>query len=224
MRFVDRRQAGRELAERLRGEVGGGDAVVVGLARGGVPVADVVADALGAPLLALTPRKIGHPSQPEYALAAVCGDGPVVMGAGPAGAFDEAGWERAVDAARRESRRRSERYGAIAPEVAVADRTVVVVDDGVATGLTLRAAIGAMRREGARRVVVGVPVAPAATLAQLRAEADAVIAVWVPEPFPGSVGYAYARFEQVSDGEVLQLLEAAQRRWRAVARSSMSSS
>jgi len=223
MRFVDRRQAGKELAERLQGEVGG-DVVVVALARGGVPVADVVAEALGAPLLALTPRKIGHPSQPEYALAAVCGDGPVVMGAGPAGAFDDAGWERAVASARQESRRRSERYGAVAPEIAVAERTVVLVDDGVATGLTLRAAIAAMRRAGASRVVVGVPVAPAATVARLRAEVDAVVAVWVPEPFPGAVGHAYARFEQVSDGEVLQTLGAAQRRWRALASSAMSSS
>ena len=222
MRFTDRTQAGVELARLFPRDLA--DAVVVGLARGGVPVASGVAEALGAPLLALTPRKIGHPLQPEYALAAVCGDGPVVVGEGPTGAFDEHAWADAVRLAREESRRRASRYGRRAPEVSVAGRGVALVDDGVATGLTLRAALAALRDAGAARVVVGVPVAPASTLALLRDEADEALAVWVPEPFPGSVGSAYDRFDQVSDDEVERTLEAAQRRWRARVSSATSSS
>lgn len=221
MRFADRRQAGLELAERVR-DVVAGDVVVLGLARGGVSVAAVVAERLDAPLGALAPRKIGHPLQPEYALAALCGDGPVVVGEGPAGAFDEPGWERAVAAAREASQRRRERYAAMGAELDVNGRTAVVVDDGVATGLTLRAAIAAVRRAGAARVVVAVPVGPAATLARLREEADEVVAVWVPEPFPGAVGHAYQRFDQVPDEVVERLLDEAQRRARA--RSATSSS
>lgn len=217
MRFVDRRQAGRELARRLAAWADEG-VVVVGLARGGVPVAAEVAQALRAPLLALTPRKIGHPLQPEYALAAVCGDGPVVLGEGPSGAMDASAWEAAVAEARRTSLQRAARYQALSAAVALDERTVVVIDDGVATGLTLLAAIEALRRAGARRVVVGVPVAPASTLRHLAAAADAAEAVWVPEPFPGAVGMAYERFEQVSDAEVERVLRDARRRWEARSR------
>jgi len=224
-RFRDRREAGSALAAALQGRVGA-EALIVGLARGGVPVAAVVADAVGADLVVLCPRKVVHPNQPEFARAAVCGDGPLV--AGPAVAGDGEGdgaaerdgavpgwFGDAVARARDESLRRGERFGSAWLSAGLAGRTVVVIDDGVATGLTLRAALAAVRAAGAAWVVAAVPVAPREALPQLARDADEVVVVWVPEPFPAAVGYAYERFDQVDEAEVMGLLRAAQRRSRA---------
>lgn len=223
MRFADRSEAGSALAERLT-ERRDDAPVVVALARGGVPVGAVVAEALGAPLVALSPRKVGHPWQPEYAIAAVCEDGPVVTGAEDLAGFDPAWLAAAERDARREARRRREAYGGPSLADTVAGRHVILVDDGLATGLTMRAALGAVRAAGAAGVVVAVPVAPKDTLERLAEEADAALAVWVPVPFPGAIGYAYERFDQVSDGEVRRLLADAQRRSRAAANTATSSS
>jgi len=223
MRFADRSVAGAALAERLahlRAEA----PVVVALTRGGVPVGAVVAEALDAPLVALSPRKIGHPLQPEYAIAAVCEDGPLVAGDGGVEGFDPAWLAGAERAARREARRRREAYGGPALSSAVAGRPVVVVDDGLATGVTMRAAVAAVRSAGASRVVVAVPVAPRDTVERFATDVDEVVAVSVPEPFPGAIAYAYERFDQVEDGVVRRLLAAAQRRLRASAKSATSSS
>ena len=223
MRFADRFEAGAALAERLalrRGD----DSVVVALTRGGVPVGAVVAEALDAPLVALSPRKIGHPWQSEYAIAAVCEEGPLVTGAEDLASFDPAWLAAAERDARREARRRREAYGGPSLADTVAGGHVILVDDGLATGLTMRAALGAVRAAGAAGVVVAVPVAPQDTLQRLEEEADEALAVWVPVPFPGAIGSAYGRFEQVSDGEVRRLLADAQRRSRAAASTATSSS
>ncbi len=222
MRFADRSVAGAALAERLT-HLRTATPVVVALTRGGVPVGAVVAEALDAPLVALSPRKIGHPLQPEYAIAAVCEDGPVVAGDEGVGGFDPAWLAGAEREARREARRRREAYGGPELGSSVVGRLVVLVDDGLATGLTMRAAIGAVRAAGAASVVVAVPVAPRDTVERLATEIDEVVAVSVPEPFPGAIGYAYVRFGQVDDGVVRRLLGAAQRRVRASASSATSS-
>jgi len=223
MRFDDRSVAGAALAERLS-HLRSAAPVVVALTRGGVPVGAMVAETLDAPLVALSPRKIGHPSQPEYAIASVCEDGPVVAGDEGVDGFDATWLAGAERDARREARRRREAYGGPELGSAVSGRLAVLVDDGLATGLTMRAAVGAVVAAGAARVVVAVPVAPRDTVERLATEVDEVVAVSVPEPFPGAIGHAYVRFDQVEDGEVRQLLSEAQRRERASASRATSSS
>lgn len=203
--FRDRRDAGRRLGLELaaRGEPG---AVVVGLARGGLPVAAEVAAAMGAPLDLLVVRKVGHPLQPELAVGAVTAGGQAWVD--PYAPVDdprivEAGVRRAaVEAAAMETRMR----GSV-PPVPVAGRTCVLVDDGLATGATMRAAVRWARAEGARRVVVAVPVAARPTAEELAAEADAVAC---PHPLDDfrAVGLWYRDFGQVPEDEAVALVRA----------------
>ncbi|WP_063053949.1 phosphoribosyltransferase [Nocardia arthritidis] len=209
MLFDDRRDAGRRLAERLdylRDE----DVVVVGLPRGGVPVAYEVARALEAPLDVIVVRKLGVPYQPELAFGAIGEDdvqviNEVVVAYTQLSSEDMAGVERRE---RDELTRRAERLRRTHPRVPLAGRTVVVVDDGIATGATARAACQVAWTHGAQRVVLAVPVAPRDTLAMLKNEADEVVCLEVPTWF-GAVGSWYHRFGQVSDAEVTELLRRA---------------
>jgi len=187
--------------------------VVVGLPRGGVPVADVVARALGAELDVIVVRKVGVPAQPELAMGAVGEDGVVVRnddvvalaGVGP----DElATAERRAGA---ELERRVAAFRGGRPPIALAGRTVIVVDDGIATGATARAALAVVRALGARRVVLAVPVAAPETLAALRDLADEVVAVATPSTL-WAVGSWYRDFAAVEDAEVGRILEAARNR------------
>ncbi len=205
MRFKDRIDAGRRLALAL-GHLRGQDPVVLALARGGVPLGAQVAAALGAPLGVITPRKVGHPASREFAVAAVTEDGPMIVNEDPAAAVEPAYLEMAAQLARTEARRRREAYGADAVTALAPGRTVVLVDDGLATGLTMRAAVMAVKAAGARRVVVAVPVAPSDTVARLREEVDEVVALLVPQPFEGAIGSYYDDFGQVGDEEVLRHL------------------
>ncbi len=201
--FRDRAGAGAALARLLR-ERDLHDVVVLGLPRGGVPVAAVVADALGAPLDVVVVRKLGVPAQPELAMGAV-GEGGVVV-------LDERVLRRAgVDAAQLEqvlARERAEvdrRLGRLRPDrprVPLDDRTAVVVDDGLATGSTARAACAVLRAAGTARVVLAVPVAPAGLAFE---DADELVVVRSPEPF-GSVGRWYEDFTPTSEQEVVDLL------------------
>ena len=213
MTFVDRRDAGRQLARTLlqyRSE----DPVVLALPRGGVPVGYEVASALGAPLDILVVRKLGAPGQAEL------GIGAIVDGERPEGVLNEE-VVRLLDVpdeylrqeiARqlREIRRRQAAYRGGHEAVSVADRTAILVDDGLATGGSMRAAIRGVRRAGPRRVVLAVPVAPADTVASLRSEVDDVACLSTPELF-GAVGNFYEDFSQTSDAEVVELLAAARR-------------
>ncbi|MDR9390570.1 MAG: phosphoribosyltransferase family protein [Trueperaceae bacterium] len=216
MIFEDRRHAGRLLAdavlERLGPPGAGERRVVLGLPRGGVPVAAVVAEALDAPLDVLVVRKLGAPGHEEYAIGAIASGGAKTV--------DEAAVVRlGIDAAtladleareRAELGARERRFGADGERPDVRGATVVVVDDGVATGATMRAALAALRRRGPARVVVAIPLAPADTLARLRREADAVVCLEAPDPFH-AVGQGYAAFPQVSDDAVARLLADARR-------------
>ena len=211
MRFKDRDDAGARLAAAL-GDRRDERPVVVALTRGGVPVGARVAEALDAPLVALSPRKVGHPWQPEYAIGAVCEDGPLVEAEEDLRNFEQGWLADAVASAREEARRRRETYGGPTLDATVPGRTVILVDDGLATGTTMRAALEAVKAVGATHTVVAVPVAPASTVERLQAEADEVVVAHLPERFMGAIGFYYDRFEQVRDESVVRSLQAAQRR------------
>lgn len=210
-RFADRAAAGRLLAARLR-DRHDPDPVVLALPRGGVPVAAEVARALGAPLDLVMVRKIGLPSQPELAL------GAVVDGAAPhivindqvarMAGFDRAAIARLAQPELAEILRRREVYLAGRAPVALKGRSVIVVDDGIATGATMRASLQAVRASGPGRLILAVPVAPADTVTALAAEVDATVVLAMPDPFI-AVGAHYTAFPQTTDAEVVALLSAA---------------
>jgi putative phosphoribosyl transferase len=208
MKFKDRADAGRRLAAALGAYVDQ-EPVVLALPRGGVPVAAIVADRLKAPLDLVLVRKIGTPGQPEVALGAVVdGAHPTIVrnedilvatGTGVA-EFDAIGRRELAEI----ERRRVRYLGRRAP-LEVAGRVVIVVDDGIATGATVRAALRATRARGPAKLVLAIPVAAPDALAALRPEADAIVCLATPEDFLG-VGQFYEDFRQVSDEEVIDLL------------------
>lgn len=203
--FRDRVEAGRLLAAELQ-EGAAPEAVVFGLARGGVVVAAEVASALGAPFDALAVRKIGHLFQPEYAIGAVTPDDGVYLRAHD-GLTDEQVAE-AVAGAQAKAAALDARLHERVPRLDPSGRTAIVVDDGLATGATMIAALRQARNKGAAAVIAAVPVAPAETAALVRKEADQLVCLHELDFF-GAVGVWYERFEQVSDERVLQLLERA---------------
>lgn len=206
MEFVDRRDAGRRLAAELSA-LGPKRPIVVALPRGGVPVAYEVALALGAPLEILAVRKLGAPGNPEFAVGAIAEDGTAVVNAAVARRVGMS--RRALDATiEREAgelARRIEHYRAGRPPLAVEGRTVIVVDDGIATGLTDLVAVRALRARGAARVVVAVPVGPPDSVAMIGREADDVVCLETPNDLVG-VGRWYHDFSPVADEEVVELL------------------
>lgn len=208
-RFAHRTEAGQLLAERLRLLLLPPPLVVMALPRGGVPVAAVIAQALAAPLDLLMVRKIGMPWQPELAVAAVVDgeppelviDEPLRQGAGVQMDYIEFQQTKALH----ELARRRAAYLHGRTPAPVAGRTVIVVDDGIATGTTMRAALQALRRRAPQRLVLAVPVAPADTLAALLPEVDQIVCLASPTPFE-AVGLHYRDFHQVSDDEVVAAL------------------
>lgn len=210
--FIDRADAGRQLAARLALEPLPPPIVVLALPRGGVPIGTEVARRLGAPLDLLLVRKIGAPGQRELAVAAVVeGEGPEVVideetlaasGASPVYVQQQAKLEW------REIERRRGRYLQGRARPALAGATVVVVDDGIATGTTVRAALQALRRRAPGRLVLAVPVAPLDTVERLRTEVDQLVCLVMPAPFQ-AVGLHYRDFHQVEDDEVIAALDAA---------------
>jgi putative phosphoribosyl transferase len=204
--FHDRREAGRALADAVRGR-GLEDPIVFGLPRGGVPVAFEVADALDAPLDVLVARKIGAPGNPELAIGAVAEGGVQVLDHALIGRLlvSHEELEHAIARAAKELDERAGRYRGGAPPVSLEGRTAVVVDDGLATGSTARAAVRAIRARGARRVVLAVPVGAKETVEALRREADDVVCVMAPEHL-WAIGFWYRDFGQTSDREVIELL------------------
>ncbi len=207
MRFTDRDEAGRQLAEaleRFRGQPG----VVYALPRGGVPLGLEVARYLDMPLDVLIPRKIGHPMQPEYAICAVPEHGERVCNPREEAAVDPVWLKDAESRERVEASRRRALYGrADAPTVA--GKLAIIVDDGIATGLTMRAAIRDADGRDPARVVVAIPVVPSSTAAMLDTEADELVALEITDQYLGAVGAYYDRFPQVTDQEVISMLQQA---------------
>jgi putative phosphoribosyl transferase len=212
--FENRQDAGRLLGGHLC-SLDLADAVVLGLPRGGVPVAAEVACVLGAPLDVLLVRKLGAPHEPELAIGAVV-DGEMTdvvlnediiaeLGLAEADLIDETNRQRAV----LQERRNVYRVGRT--PLSIKDKTVIVVDDGAATGATLRVALKGVRRRQPRRLIAAVPVASISAFDLLKREADDVVCLSVPQRF-GAVGFHYCDFSQVTDEEVVQMLSAADAR------------
>lgn len=207
MRFRDRTDAGRALADAVRGRAAGDGVVVLGLPRGGVPVAAEVARALGAPLDVFVVRKLGTPGHRELAMGAIASGGIRVMNDDlvrrlgvPPDAVQAVVDEETAELHRREAAYRSGR-----PPLELPARTAVLVDDGLATGATMLAAVEAVRAAEAGRVVVAVPVGSPEACDRLRAQADDLICLHEPVDF-GAVGTYYSDFAQTSDDEVRRLL------------------
>jgi len=209
MPFIDRVDAGRRLAGKVR-HLRGEDVVVLGLPRGGVQVAFEVARELGAPLDVLVVRKLGVSFQPEVAMGAV-GEGDVLVMIEPVvrrAHVSKAELAEIERRARSELDRRVQQFRRDRPRLALTGRTVVLVDDGIATGATVRAACQVARAQGASRVVLAVPVCSPDTAERLRKEVDELVCLESPAWFFG-VGQFYADFRQVSDDEVVDLLRRA---------------
>lgn len=206
--YRDRTAAGTTLAHRLARYASAPAVVVLGLVRGGVPVAAAVAERLGAPLDVLVVRKLGVPWAPEVAFGALGPGGVRVLNADIAARLDDAQITEVAKHEAEELRRREARYRAGRPPLALKGRTAIVVDDGLATGATARAAVAVARKLGASRVVVAAPVGAAEAYGKLSQLADEVVCPLTPSGF-GSVGRYYEDFHQVTDDEVVQLLAGA---------------
>ena len=206
--FYDRAAAGRALAALLATYRGREDVLVLGLPRGGVPVAAEVADTLQAPLDVMIVRKLGAPEQPELALGAIASGGVLVINENVLASFEDssaAAVAAVIARERAELERREALYRNDRRPLEVRGRTIILVDDGAATGASMEAAVRATQKLGASRIVVALPVASAEALRTLRAAADEVACILTPAAFR-SVGEWYQRFEQTSDTEVSTLL------------------
>jgi len=208
MIFRDRHDAGRQLGKALARYSDRPNVLVLALPRGGVPVAYEVAQAIGAPLDVFLVRKLGFPGNEEYAMGAVASGGVCVLDEDvlrstgvSAGAV-----RRVIEREERELRRRERAYRDDRAALELEGRTVILVDDGLATGSSMRAAIEAVRRRHAQAIVVAVPVGPAERLQEFKRIADEVVCVASPTPFL-AVGRFYGNFDQTTDEEVVELLE-----------------
>jgi predicted phosphoribosyltransferase len=213
MRFADRIDAGRRLAERLAAYEESENVLVLGLPRGGVPVAAEVAEALGAPLDVFLVRKLGVPGHEELAMGALATGDAIVVNEDVVRNLhisDEA-FRDVVRHERLELQRREQAYRRHAPPPTLAGKIVILVDDGLATGATMRVAVEAVRKQGPARVVVAVPVGAPQTVAALARFADEVVCASMPENFQ-AVGHWYEDFSPTTDDQVIEALERAARR------------
>jgi putative phosphoribosyl transferase len=211
-RFRDRRDAGRRLATNLATYARRPDVIVLALPRGGVPVAFDVAQALAAPLDVFLVRKLGMPGHEEFAIGAIASGGVTVLNEDTLREYGVSREQVAdvVEAEQRELERREHRYRGDRAFPDLAGRTVILIDDGLATGSTMRAAVAALRQERPARVIVAVPTAPAETCEELRTIVDEMVCLITPDPFY-AVGLWYEDFSQTTDEEVRELLESAAR-------------
>jgi predicted phosphoribosyltransferase len=209
--FADRREAGRELGRLLTRAVQPGEAIVLALPRGGVPVAYEIARALDIPLDVFLVRKLGTPGHPELAMGAIASGGIRVVNEDVVQALNVP--QRQIDAVAEQEQRELERrdaayrQGRSVPELT--NRTVILVDDGLATGSTMKAAVQAVKQQQPKRIIVAVPVGALETCRMLGDMADEVICARTPQPF-SAVGQWYRDFTQTSDDEVMSLLEESQ--------------
>lgn len=206
-RFADRRHAGRELRSLLLGYAHRVDVTVLALPRGGVPVAYEIAQSLGAPLDVIVVRKLGMPGHEEYAMGAIASGGVRVLDAEivRSNAVTEQALASVIAREEQELERRERRIRGDRPPASVAGRTVIIVDDGLATGATMRVAVAAIRQRAAARILVAAPVSSREAYDAVRADADEVICLLIPESFL-AVGAWYANFAQTTDEEVRLLL------------------
>lgn len=205
MLFADRDDAGRKIAARLSGFAGIAGGLVVALPRGGIVVGRAVADALRLPLDIVVPRKIGAEANPEYAIGAVTEEGDVVWNEAERRHAEPSYLEAEIARQKDEAARRLATYRAGLGDRSFEGRTVIVVDDGVATGLTMRAALATVRRGRPAKTIVAVPICPPDTVGVLKEAADEVLILELPRGFT-AIGAFYADFPQVEDQQVLRLM------------------
>lgn len=208
--FTDRRDAGQKLARELSEYANQEDVIVLGLPRGGIPVAFEVAKALEAPLDVFVVRKLGAPGNPELAMGAIASGGVRVMNEGVVDrlAISDESIEQTVEKEREKLQKREEIYRGARPEIELGGKTVILVDDGLATGATMRAAVSALREHDPEKIVMAVPTAPPESCAELGEMVDENICLTTPRPFFG-VGGAYQDFSQTTNEEVRDFLERA---------------
>lgn len=206
MRFMNRKEAGKELARALAAYKGKSDTIVYALPRGGVVTGYEVAAYLKAPLELTIVRKVGHPESPEYAICAVTENGGVVCNESERALADKRWLAAAIKREQNEAKRRRITYLQGRTPITPEGKTAIVVDDGVATGLTMLIAVRELKNQGPKKVVVAVPVVPADTAARLRDEADEIVSLETPIDFLGAIGSYYQEFPQVDDDEVIALI------------------
>lgn len=206
MIFLDRQQAGKELVKKLQAYRDAPQTVILALPRGGVVLGRVIADALFLPLDIVVPRKIGAEFNEEYAIGAITETGDAVWNEAERALANKEYVKQKMYEQMQEAARRLSVYRKNLPPRNFKDKTVLLVDDGIATGLTIRAAIATVKTEGAKRVVVAVPVAPSDVIDELKKEVDQVIAL--TDLTEGAIGAAYQTFPQVDDEKVMALLAA----------------
>lgn len=205
MKFKDRTDAGKQLAEELQ-DYKNEDVVVYALPRGGVEIGAITANSLNAPFDLLIARKIGHPNWAEYAVGAVTESGEPVWNKAETRAIDEEWLQAAVKEQREEAKRRRDAYLKDYPQIDPANKTAIITDDGVATGLTLMAAIKDLRQKNPEKIVVAAPVASFDVATNLEQYADEVVILQAPRFGFGAVGAYYEKFDQVSDKTVKQIM------------------
>ncbi len=205
IRFSNRTEAGKQLFSALKNV--DKDAIVLAVPRGGVVVGFEIAHALNIPLDVIITKKIGAPSNPELAIGAVAEDGSYLLDDNLVRMLgvSQIYIKSEVERQKTEIKRRLKNYRGDAPTIEVAGRDVILVDDGVATGATLKAALRSLRNRGAKSVTVAVPVGPPETVHELEGEADRVVCLLTPEPFY-AIGEFYENFDQTTDEEVIELL------------------
>lgn len=206
MHFKDRREAGRLLAEALV-EHKNEDTVIYALPRGGVVLGVELASRLEAPLDLVIPRKVGHPDQPEYGICAVTEDGHLVCSRQEISRVDPTWLTAEVQRQQAEAKRRFSEYLPDTPPADAEGKTAIVVDDGVATGLTMLAAIEEIKDRGASKVILAAPVIPSDVADRLKRYVDELVALDIPVVYLGSVGAYYDKFDQTEDREVTRLIK-----------------
>jgi len=204
--FKDRVEAGQKLALKLS-DYKNKPVVIYALPRGGVVLGAEIAKALGAELDLVIVRKIGHPYEPEYAIGVIAEDGDLILNPAEFKSLSKNWLEDAKKREQEEAKRRREKYLGKKPKIDVADKIAIIVDDGVATGLSIELAVKEVKHKKPKEIIVAVPVIPKDTAIKLEKEVDKLIAISIEENYAGAVGAYYEYFPQVTDEEVIKLLK-----------------
>lgn len=206
MRFKNRSEAGIQLAVLLQ-KYAGDDLVVYALPRGGVPLGIEIAKKMQAPFDLVITKKIGHPGNPEYALCAIAEDGEPVCNHDDIGYIDNKWLQEEIKRVREEIKRRREKYFGEIVHPNIEGKTAIIVDDGIATGYTMLAAINEIKRRKPKKIVVAIPITPEDTARELRKITDDLVSVEIDPFYLGAVGAYYDDFRQVEDEEVISLIQ-----------------
>ncbi|OGM94646.1 hypothetical protein A2524_00275 [Candidatus Wolfebacteria bacterium RIFOXYD12_FULL_48_21] len=207
LRFKDREDAGRQLSQKLLSYIDT-NAVVYALPRGGVVTGFEIASALHLPLDLIIPRKISHPTAPEYAIGAVAEDGHLIGDPTILASVNQQWLQAEINIQRAEAKRRRETYLPSAQPIDTSDKIAIIVDDGIATGLTMKCAIAELKHRNPKKIIVAVPIAPPDSLSEISGLVDEVVCLSTPE-YMGAIGSFYDSFPQVEDSEVIALMHKA---------------